>query len=176
MDPIVRSPDHAPAASCSSLWARSGSESGRRDSNPRHISLGTAGLPVESPEFLATFHASRVRLHTGLYKPAHDGDSRPRARPATFAHGRDGPALAPTPGLRQPAARRANVARRGRLRVYAYRFRDDAAGGGDSVDVDTPRPRRYSAGGDTLQLQGFQIRLARSPAILRSIQRSNRSP
>jgi len=82
---------------------------------------------------LATFDAPRVRLHTGLHKPAHDRDSRPRARPATIAHGRPGPALAPIAGRRQPAARRANVARRGRLRVYANRIRDDAAVGGDSV-------------------------------------------
>ncbi|MBY0313679.1 MAG: hypothetical protein K2W85_16565, partial [Phycisphaerales bacterium] len=68
---------------------------------------------------LATFDAPRVRLHTGLHKAAHDRKSRPRARPATFAHGRPGPALAPIPARRQPAARRANVARRGRLRVYA---------------------------------------------------------
>ncbi|MBL0870362.1 MAG: hypothetical protein IBJ18_07295 [Phycisphaerales bacterium] len=43
---------------------------------------------------LATFDASRVRLHTGLHKPAHDRDSRPRARPATIADGRPGSALA----------------------------------------------------------------------------------
>lgn len=72
----------------------------------------------------------------------------PRAVPATFAHGRSGPALAPIPGLRHAAARRANVAGRGRLHVYAYRTRDRDAAGGDSVDVDAPLPRRrYLAGG-----------------------------
>ena len=111
------------------------------------LRLGTPGLTIRIPVNLATSDAPRVRLHTGLHKPAHDRNSRPRARPATFAHGRDGPALAPIPGRRQSVRRRANVAVRGRLRVYAYRIRDDAAVGGDSVDVDAPRPRRYSAGG-----------------------------
>ena len=115
---------------------------------PATFSLGTPGLPIESPVNLATSDAPRVRLHTGLHKAAHDRDSRPRARPATFAHGRPGPALAPIPGRRQSVRRRANVAGRGRLHVYAYRIRDVAAVGGDSVDVDARMPRRRYLAGD----------------------------
>lgn len=115
---------------------------------PVTFSLGTPGLPVGIPVDLAASDAPRVRLHTGLHKPAHDRDSRPRARPATIAHGRSGPALAPIPGRRQSVRRRANVAGRGRLHVYAYRIRDVAAVGGVSVDVDARLPRRRYLAGD----------------------------
>lgn len=107
-------------------------------------------------------HVSERRACKVLHQPRSTQRHLVIVRDDEDALTRDIVELASSHRRRQPAARRANVAVRGRLHVYAYEIRDDAAVGGDSVDVDARLPRRrYLAGDGRTRCLRDQPRLAK---------------